>query len=248
MGFMHDTLEYFSRDPVYRSYHHNQLIFRSVYAFTENFVLPFSHDEVVHGKGSLLAQMPGDDWQKFANLRLLLAYTFFQPGKKLLFMGAEFGQWNEWYHEAGLDWHLVQEGNRHNGLQKLTGALNRLYRTEAALHEQDANPEGFRWVDSHDAEQSTLSWLRFGAKPENVVLAACNFAPVPRYNVRLGVPRGGHWIEIVNSDAREYGGSGQGNFGGVESVPLSWQGQPHTITITLPPLAAVAFKPQRSEP
>ena len=243
MGFMHDTLDYFAKDPIHRKYHHSQLTFRAVYAFTENFVLPFSHDEVVHGKGSLLGKMPGDEWRKFANLRLLLAYTFFQPGKKLLFMGGEFGQWNEWYHEAGLDWHLVQEGNRHNGLQKLVGTLNWLYRTEAALHEQDTSPAGFQWVDCHDAEQSTLSWLRLGTNPKDAVLVVCNFTPIPRYHVRVGVPRGGGWKELFNSDAREYGGSGQGNFGGVEAVPFPWHNQSHTIDLVLPPLGAVAFKP-----
>jgi 1,4-alpha-glucan branching enzyme len=243
MGFMHDALAYFSRDPVHRKHHHNELTFRAMYAFAENFVLPFSHDEVVHGKGSLLGKMPGDEWQKFANLRLLLAYMLFQPGKKLLFMGGEFGQRNEWYHETSLDWHLVQEGNPHNGLQKLVGTLNWLYRTEAALHEQDTNPAGFQWVDCHDAEQSTLSWLRFGAKPEDAILVVGNFTPVARHNLRIGVPRGGFWKELFNSDAREYGGGGQGNFGGVEAAPMPWHHQSHSVSITLPPLGAVAFKP-----
>ncbi len=243
MGFMHDTLKYFKKDPVHRKYHHNDLTFRGVYAFSENFVLPYSHDEVVHGKGSLLNQMPGDEWRKFANLRLLLAYTFFQPGKKLLFMGAEFGQPSEWYHETSLDWHLVHNGNNHNGLQKLTGTLNWLYRTEAALHEHDAKPEGFRWVDCQNAEQSALSWLRLRTKLEEAILVVCNFTPVPRQNFRVGVPKGGYWREIFNSDARDYGGSGQGNFGGVDAVPLPWHDQSHQLNITLPPLAAVAFKP-----
>jgi len=243
MGFMHDTLTYFSKDSVHRKYHHNELTFRGMYAFAENFVLPFSHDEVVHGKGSLLRKMPGDDWQKFANLRLLLACQFFQPGKKLLFMGGEFGQWNEWYHEVSLDWHLVRDGNLHNGLQKLVGTLNWLYRNERALHEQDARPDGFRWVDCHNAEQSTLSWLRFGAKAEDVILVVFNFTPVPRHNFRVGVPRGGYWKELLNTDACDYGGSGLGNCGGVEAVPLAWHSQPDTLLITLPPLAAVAFRP-----
>ena len=247
-GFTHDTLGYFSKDPVFRKYHHNDLTFRGMYAFAENFVLPLSHDEVVHGKGSLLGRMPGDDWQKFANLRLLLACTFFQPGKKLLFMGTEFGQWNEWCHETSLDWHLVQEGNRHNGLQKLVGMLNWLHRTEAALHEQDTNAAGFQWVDCHDAEQSTLSWLRFGTRPGEVVLAVCNFTPLSRYNVRVGTPLGGHWREILNTDALDYGGSGQGNLGGADTAPFPWHNQPHTLTITLPPLGAVAFKPMDSSP
>jgi len=243
MGFMHDTLRYFSKDPVHRKYHHNDLTFRGMYAFAENYVLPFSHDEVVHGKGSLLRQMAGDDRQKFANLRLLLTYQFFQPGKKLLFMGGEFGQWNEWYHEVSLDWHLVQDGNRHNGLQKLIGTLNWLYRAEPALHEQDTKPEGFRWVDCNDAEQSTLSWLRCGSRPEDVMLVVANLTPVLRPNFHVGAPRGGYWKEIFNSDASDYGGTGQGNFGGVEAVPLPWHGQPHMLTLSLPPLGAVAFKP-----
>ena len=243
MGFMHDTLSYFSHDPVYRKFHHASLTFRAIYAFSENFVLPFSHDEVVHGKGSLLHKMPGDEWQKFANLRLLLAYTFFQPGKKLLFMGAEFGQRDEWYHETSLQWHLVQEGNAHNGLQKLVGTLNWLYGSEAALHERDATPGGFQWVDCHDVEQSTLSWLRFGTKPEEIILVVCNFTPVLRHNVRIGAPRAGFWKEIFNSDARDYGGSGQGNFGGCQAMPFPWHNQSHTLTITMPPLGAVAFKP-----
>jgi len=242
MGFMHDTLSYFSKDPIHRKHHHDELTFRAVYAFSENFVLPFSHDEVVHGKGSMLGKMSGDDWRKFANLRLLLSYTFFQPGKKLLFMGAEFGQRKEWYHEAGLDWHLVEDGNPHNGLQKLVGTLNWLYRSEPALHEQDTNPAGFRWVDCHDAEQSTLSWLRFDTETEEVILIVCNFTPVPRPNLRVGVPRGGFWKEIFNSDAREYGGSGKGNFGGLDAVPLPWQNQSHNLSITVPPLGAVAFR------
>jgi 1,4-alpha-glucan branching enzyme len=243
MGFMHDTLAYFSLDPIYRKFHHNELTFHALYAFSENFVLPLSHDEVVQGKASLLAKMPGDEWRKFANLRLLLSYMFLQPGKKLLFMGGEFGQRNEWYHETSLDWHLVEEGNRHNGLQKLVGILNWLYRSEPALHEQDASPGGFQWVDCRDAEQSTLSWLRLSTAAANVLLVVCNFTPVPRHQLRIGVPRGGFWKELFNSDACEYGGSGQGNFGGVEAAPLPWHHQSHSVSITLPPLGAVAFKP-----
>lgn len=172
-----------------------------------------------------------------------MAYTAFQPGKKLLFMGDEFGQRSEWYHETSLDWHLAQEGSPHNGLQKLVGTLNWLYRTQPALHEQDTRPAGFEWVDPHDAEQSTLSWLRFGANPHEVVLVVCNFTPMPRHGLRVGTPRGGSWKELFNSDAREYGGSGQGNFGGVDATPFPWHNQSHRMTITLPPLAAVAFKP-----
>ncbi|MBI4658340.1 MAG: 1,4-alpha-glucan branching protein GlgB [Verrucomicrobia bacterium] len=241
MGWMHDTLTYFTKDAIYRKYHHNELTFRGMYAFSENFVLPLSHDEVVHGKGSLLNKMPGDDWQKFANLRLLLACMYAQPGKKLLFMGGEFGQWREWNHEASLDWHLT-EFAPHQGLQKLVSDLNRLYRNEPALHETDADHHGFSWIDCHNAEQSALSWLRFGASKHDAIAAVFNFTPVPRLNFRVGVPRRGFWKEILNSDAREYGGSGHGNFGGVEAAPFSWQGQPHVITITLPPLGGVLFK------
>ena len=239
---MHDTLAYFSKDPVYRKYQHNQLTFRGMYAFAENFVLPYSHDEVVHGKRSMLGKMPGDDWQRFANLRLLLSYQWAQPGKKLLFMGAEFGQLNEWYHEVSLDWHLVQDGNRHNGIQKLVGHLNWLYRNEPALHEGDAMPTGFEWVDCNDADQSTLSFLRKSESNGDVILAVFNFTPVLRRNARVGVPRGGFWGEILNSDAADYGGSGQGNQGGVEASPVGWHYKSHSLTITLPPLAAVFFK------
>jgi 1,4-alpha-glucan branching enzyme len=240
-GFAHDTLRYLSREPEERKLHHQELTFRGMYAFSENFVLPLSHDEVAAVGRSLLGRMPGDEWRRFANLRLLLAYMFFQPGKKLVFMGGEFGQGNVWRADASLDWDLVQEGNAHNGVQKLVGTLNWLYRSEPALNELDAEAGGFEWLDCNDAERSTLSWLRFGAGCGKVVLVACNFTPVPRHNVRVGAPRGGFWQEILNSDAREYGGSGQGNFGGVEAAPLPWQGQSHSLTITLPPLAAVAF-------
>jgi len=244
MGFMHDTLSYFGKDPVFRKYHHGELTFRGVYAFSEHFVLPFSHDEVVHGKGSMLRKMPGDEWQQFANLRLLLAYQWLLPGKKLLFMGAEFGQRNEWYHETSLDWHLVQDGNHHNGLQKLTGTLNWLYSTEPALHSKDTDPAGFRWIDCSDSENSTLSWLRVGSKPADVLLVVCNFTPVLRRNFRIGAPCGGYWEEIFNSDASDFGGSGQGNLGGVEAAPVPSHRQPHALTITLPPLGAVVFKPK----
>jgi 1,4-alpha-glucan branching enzyme len=241
MGFMHDTLSYFSKDPVFRRYHHGQLTFHAVYAFSENFVLPFSHDEVVHGKGSLLGKMPGDDWQKFANLRLLLAYLFLQPGKKLLFMGDEFGQCNEWNHESSLNWDLLQVP-RHAGVQSLVRDLNRLYRSEPALSERDASSDGFAWVDCNDTDQSALSWLRRGAQPGNTVLAIFNFTPVPRSNYRVGVPEAGFWEELLNTDAAVYGGSGQGNLGGTGAAPFSAHGQPHCLTITLPPLSAVCFK------
>jgi 1,4-alpha-glucan branching enzyme len=245
MGWMHDTLKYLSQDPVHRRYHHNQLSFRALYAFAENFALPLSHDEVVHGKGSLLDKMPGDEWQKFANLRLLFAYQWALPGKKLLFMGCEFGQRKEWNHETSLDWHLVQDGNPHNGLQKLMGHLNWLYRHEPALHEGDATPAGFEWVDADDAEYSTLSFLRKSERTGDLILVVFNFTPVPRTNARVGVPRGGFWREILNTDAHEYGGRGQGNQGGVEAAPLGWHFRPHSLHLTLPPLGAIYLKHER---
>jgi 1,4-alpha-glucan branching enzyme len=242
MGWMHDTLFYFSRDPVYRKYHHDQLTFSIWYAFHENFVLPLSHDEVVHGKGSLLAKMPGDDWQKFANLRALFGYMWTHPGKKLMFMGGEFGQWNEWYHETSLDWHLLQYAS-HQGLLRFVKDLNRLYRSEPALHELDFQNDGFEWIDLHDWEASTVSYLRKGRRPGDVMLIACNFTPVPRANYRVGVPYGGHWRELLNSDADIYGGSGQGNLGGVEATPVGAHGRYHSLTLHLPPLSVLCFKP-----
>jgi len=244
MGWMHDTLKYLSEDPIHRKYHHQQLSFRGVYAFAENFTLPLSHDEVVHGKGSLLGKMPGDVWQKMANLRLLLAYQWAQPGKKLLFMGGEFGQWREWNHESSLDWHLVEDGNAHNGIQKLVGQLNGLYRNEPALHEGDADPAGFEWVDANDSEHSTLSFLRKSQRTGDLILTVFNFTPVARTNIRIGVPRSGFWREILNTDAPDYGGSGQGNQGGVEAAPLGWHFKANSIHLTLPPLGAVFFKHQ----
>jgi len=241
MGWMHDTLQYITKDPVYRKYHHNDLTFRMLYAFTENFVLSLSHDEVVHGKGSLLGKMPGDDWQKFANLRLLLGYMYAQPGKKLLFMGGEFGQWQEWHHDESLDWHLTGY-QRHNQVQKWVEDLNRLYRSEPALYELDFEPAGFEWVDADDSEQSVISFIRKGKSAGDIVLAVGNFTPVTRFNYRLGVPGGGFWKEILNSDAQEYGGSGQGNLGGVEATTAPFHGRPYSLTLTLPPLAVVFFK------
>ena len=240
MGWMHDTLKYMAVDPVFRRYHHNTLTFRMLYAFQENFLLPLSHDEVVYGKGSLLTKMPGDDWQKFANLRLLLGYMYGQPGKKLLFMGGEFGQWSEWYHEASLDWHLLDEP-RHAALQRWVEDLNRVYRQEAALFTQDFTPAGFEWIDCNDVMQSVITFLRKGREGE-LVLVACNFTPVPRYNYRVGVPTGGFWQEILNSDAVEYGGSGHGNLGGLEAAPIPCHGRLHSLNLTLPPLGVVFFK------
>jgi 1,4-alpha-glucan branching enzyme len=240
MGWMHDTLQYMTKEPVHRKFHHNSLTFRGLYAFTENFMLPLSHDEVVHGKGSLLGKMPGDDWQKFANLRLLLGYMYAQPGKKLLFMGGEFGQWHEWSHDRSLDWDLLQ-WPPHSGLKRWVEDLNRFYREEPALHELDFTPAGFQWIDANDADQSVASFLRF-SQAGAAVACAFNFTPVPRLNYRLGVPVGGFWREVMNSDAELYGGSGQGNLGGVEAAPFGWHGRPYMINVTVPPLGAVYLK------
>jgi 1,4-alpha-glucan branching enzyme len=241
MGWMHDTLLYLARDPVHRKYHHNELTFRMLYAFTENFVLALSHDEVVHGKGSLLSKMPGDEWQKFANLRLLLGYMYSQPGKKLLFMGGEFGQGNEWKHDRSLDWHLLQYPY-HAGVRHWCQDLNRAYRSEPALHELDCEPAGYQWVDAADWSNSVLSYLRKGRAAEDLILVACNFTPVPRHNYRLGVPLAGFWKEILNSDAKEYGGSGQGNWGGLHTTPVPAHGQPVSLNVILPPLGVVFFR------
>jgi len=245
MGWMHDTLAYMSKDPVHRRFDHHQLTFRMLYAYSENYKLPLSHDEVVHGKGSLLAKMPGDDWQKFANLRLLLAYMYAMPGKKLLFMGIEFAQWSEWDHEKSLDWHLTDEP-MHGGMSRLTGDLNRVMREEKALHELDFDPAGFAWIDASDAEQSVISFVRRGSRDEMLV-AAFNFTPVPRHNYQIGAPVGGHWLEILNSDAPIYGGSGQGNLGGVDAAPVGRHGHLHSLNLTLPPLGAVFLKPDPGE-
>jgi 1,4-alpha-glucan branching enzyme len=246
MGWMHDTLDYMSRDPLYRKYHYNQLTFRAIYAFHENFALPLSHDEVVHGKGSLLGKMPGDEWQRFANLRLLFGYMYGQPGKKLLFMGGEFGQWREWGHDESLDWRLVQY-LPHAGIMKWLEGLNLLYRSEPALYEMDCDPAGFRWVDSNDSENCVLSFLRGGRSTKDLFLVICNFTPVTRYNYRVGVPRGGFWNEVLNSDALEYYGSGKGNLGGIEAAPVPMHGQGQSLTLTLPPLTAVFFKNQAKD-
>jgi len=241
MGWMHDTLEYMSKNPIHRRYHHNNLTFRAVYAFSENFVLPLSHDEVVHGKGSLIGKMPGDDWQKFANLRLLYGYMYAQPGKKLLFMGSEIGQWREWAHDESLEWHLL-DYLPHSGLQRWVSDLNKLYRSQPALHELDFDSAGFEWVDCNDVEAGVISLLRKGRSPDDVVLVVCNFTPVPRFNYRIGVPFMGFWQEMLNSDAKEYGGSGQGNMGGIEAAPILLHGRPCSVTLTVPPLGAVYFR------
>jgi 1,4-alpha-glucan branching enzyme len=243
MGWMHDTLKYFQNDPIHRQYHHNLLTFRMLYGFTENFVLPLSHDEVVHGKGSLLNKMPGDEWQKFANLRLLFAYMYAQPGKKLLFMGGEFGQSNEWSHDRALDWWLLQFPV-HHGLQNWVRDLNHLIHNEPALHDLDNDPAGFEWIDCNDAPMSVVSLLRKGKAPQDVILVTCNFTPVPREKYRVGVPSGGWWKEILNGDGKEYAGSGMGNGGGVTAEPIKQHGRPFSLELTLPPLAAVFFKPE----
>jgi 1,4-alpha-glucan branching enzyme len=241
MGWMHDTLEYMRRDPIHRSHHHGELTFRMLYAFTENFVLPLSHDEVVHGKGSLLGKMPGDPWQQLANLRLLYGVLWAQPGKKLLFMGGELGQWSEWNHDGELEWHLLQHAP-HQGIQRFVRDLNTTCRAEPALYELDCEPAGFAWIDCNDNEQSTLSWLRRSRSGAGTIAVACNFTPVPRHGFRLGVPFGGRWSEVLNGDATLYGGSGQGNLGGVDAAPVAWHGQPSSLVITLPPLAVVWFR------
>ncbi|GKS56612.1 1,4-alpha-glucan branching enzyme GlgB [Nitrospira sp.] len=238
MGWRHDTLTYCAKDPIYRRYHHDHLTDRMLYAFNENFVLALSHDEVVHGKGSLLGRMPGDDWQKFANLRLLFGSMYGQPGKKMLFMGGEFGQWQEWNHERSLDWHLC-ESAPHQGVARWVADLNRLYRETPALHWSDCNPHGFEWIDCHDAEASVISWLRRGSASESVVAVVCNFTPVPRFDYRIGVPIAGAWREVLNSNARDYGGSGLGNVGRITADPVPYHGRPYSVDLTLPPLGIV---------
>jgi 1,4-alpha-glucan branching enzyme len=245
MGWMHDTLQYMEREPVYRRHHHGELTFRMVYGYTENFVLPLSHDEVVHGKGSILTKMPGDEWQKFANLRLLYAYMTSQPGKKMLFMGSEFGQWREWAHEESLEWHLTAF-DRHSGIQRLLRDLNTMYAAQPAMHEGDCESFGFQWLDANDADRSVVSMLRRARDPDDVVLAVANFTPVPRHNYRVGVPFPGLWRELVNTDAEVYGGSGQGNFGGVDAAPVPYQDQQWSVMLTVPPLGAVFLKSDRN--
>lgn len=241
MGWMHDTLSYFSEDPIYRKYHHAQLIFSIWYAFSENFVLPFSHDEVVHGKGSLIGKMPGDEWQQFANLRLLYGYMWGHPGKKLLFMGCEFGQKREWQHEESLEWSVLQYPH-HAGLRRWVEDLNRFYRSEAALYQKDFSHDGFQWMDCNDAGKSVVSFVRRGHNPDDTLLVVCNFTPTVRENYRVGVPGGGYWHEVLNSDAELYGGSGVGNFGGVEAGPVAAGEMYHSLMLRLPPLGVLYFK------
>jgi 1,4-alpha-glucan branching enzyme len=243
MGWMHDILDYMSQDPIFRSYRHGQITFGLLYAFAENFVLPFSHDEVVYGKGSMIAKMPGDVWQKFANLRLLYGFMFGHPGKKLLFMGDEFGQWSEWNHDASLEWHLL-DNPVHAGMKRWVRDLNTLYRGQPALHELDFESAGFEWVDCTDSQRSIISFIRRGRNQDDQLLFVCNFTPVLRTNYRVGVSLGTAWKEILNSDAPLYGGSGQGNFGGLEAAPLRIHGRPFSLNMTLPPLGVVVFQPQ----
>ena len=241
MGWMHDVLSYMSTDPVFRGYHHNEITFSLIYAFSENFILPFSHDEVVYGKGSMLRKMPGDEWQKFANLRLLYGFMFSHPGKKLLFMGSEFGQWSEWNHDASLDWHLVGSPF-HAGLMRWVRDLNTFYRGQPSMHEGDATAAGFEWVDCADHQRSIISFIRRAHDRDDMTLVVCNFTPVPRQNYRIGVPWEGFWKEALNCDAPMYGGSGQGNLGGLRAAPLPIHGRPFSLNMTIPPLGIVFFR------
>lgn len=241
MGWMHDALKYFREDPVHRSHHHDILTFSLIYAFHENFVLPLSHDEVVHGKGSLIGKQPGDAWQQFAGLRALYGYMRAHPGKKLLFIGGEFAQRREWTHEGELEWWMLDPHPEHGGVQRWVADLNRVYRDELALHEVDFDPAGFEWIDASDRAASTLSFVR-RSRQGQLVLAACNFTPVPRHDVILGVPAAGAWREIASSDARLYGGSGMGNLGGVSTQPVPSHGRLQSITLTLPPLSTILLK------
>ncbi|MGZ5927760.1 MAG: 1,4-alpha-glucan branching protein GlgB [Rhizomicrobium sp.] len=242
MGWMHDTLEYMTKEPVHRKFHHDKLTFGLLYAFSENFVLPLSHDEVVHGKGSLLGKMPGDHWQKFANLRAYFAFLYTQPGKKLLFMGAEFGQEKEWNHDASLDWHETSEA-MHAGILRLVRDLNRLYRERSALHARDCEAEGFSWIDCSDSESSVISYLRRGTDAEDFVVIVCNFTPVVRRHYRIGVPRGGHYKELLNTDSTYYGGSDVGNAGAIEAEGIGAHGHGASLSLTLPPLGVVILQP-----
>ena len=243
MGWMHDTLDYLSHDPVHRTYHHNELTFRAMYMHSENYTLPLSHDEVVHGKRSLYGKMPGDDWRKRANLRLLFGYQWTQPGKKLLFMGGEVAQYAEWNHDATVEWSRLDDPGA-EGVRRWLEDLNRTYRERPALHEGDCEPGGFEWVDANDSVQSTIAFLRRGRTAEDVALVVANFTPVPRSNHRVGVPSGGRWVELLNSDATLYGGSGQGNVGGTEATPVAFHGRQWSLNLVLPPLALLVFAPE----
>jgi 1,4-alpha-glucan branching enzyme len=242
---MNDTLRYMKHEPIHRQYHHDELTFSLIYAFTENFALPFSHDEVVHGKGSLLDQMTGDLWQKFANLRLLYGYMWTHPGKKLLFMGGDIAQWNEWNCDDQLQWDLLQ-WDTHRGVKKLVADLNHFYRREPAMHQVDFDAAGFEWIDCHNYGDSILAYLRRGLDPADFLVIACNFTPVPREVYRLGVPEGGWYDEVLNTDSSYYGGSNVGNSSGIQADPQESHGRPFSLQMTLPPLSTVVFKPRRN--
>jgi 1,4-alpha-glucan branching enzyme len=239
MGWMHDTLQYMSKDPIHRHYQHDQLTFGLLYAFTENFMLPFSHDEVVHGKSSMLYKMPGDEWQRFSNLRALYLYMFTYPGKKLLFMGNEFAQGSEWNHEQSLDWYVL-DYPFHQGVQSLVRDLNHLYMQTPALHHFDFDSEGFEWIDCHDSAQSVLSYMR--KSEHEMIIVVLNFTPVPRESYRIGVPEPGYYVEVMNSDSEYYGGSNMGNGSGLETQNLPWMNRPCSLTLTLPPLSGVILR------
>ena len=243
MGWMNDTLRYFKTDPIFRKYRHTNLTFSLLYAFSEQFILPFSHDEVTQGKGSLIGKMPGDEWQQFANLRLLFGYMYGHPGKKLLFMGNEFGQKREWSHDFSLEWHVLQF-YQHSAMQKWVKDINAIYKKELALFEDDNSWNGFEWIDCNDAENSVLSFIRKSPTTGEIIVCIYNFTPIPKYKYRLGVPKSGYWKEILNSDSNIYYGSNIGNLGGVSTYDYSTHTRPYTIEITLPPLAAVFFKYQ----
>ncbi|MCK5268376.1 MAG: alpha amylase C-terminal domain-containing protein, partial [Spirochaetes bacterium] len=245
MGWMNDFLRYISKEPIHRKYHHNDLTFGLIYAFHENFVLVFSHDEVVHGKKSMLDKMPGDRWQKFANLRLAFGYMFAHPGKKLMFQGAEFGQWSEWDESKSIDWHLL-EWDDHQQLANYIENLNRVYKKYPAFYELDFDPGGFEWIDYYDWESSIVSFIRRGRNPDNIIVVAANFTPVPRYDYRIGVPIHTDWIEILNSDSEIYGGSNMGNEGGFYSDEVPWQDMNYSLNLTIPPLSLIIFAPQRT--
>jgi 1,4-alpha-glucan branching enzyme len=242
MGWMHDTLDYLHHEPIHRRYHHHQLTFSLVYAFSENFILPLSHDEVVHGKGALVDKMPGDRWQKLANLRALYGYMWAHPGKNLLFMGGEIAQSREWNAETSLDWHLLEDRD-HQGMQSLVRDLNRVYRETPALWEDDFEQTGFRWLEPNDSAANALAFMRVGKDDKRPLACVCNFSPVPRYGYRLGLPLEGLWREVVNTDAGYYGGSGVGNLGEVKAEARPWHDQPFSAEVTLPPLAAVWLVP-----
>jgi 1,4-alpha-glucan branching enzyme len=241
---MHDLLGYMSKEPIHRKYHHNNLTFGLLYAWHENFILPLSHDEVVHGKGSLHRKMPGDDWQKFANLRAFFTFMYGHPGKKLLFMGGEFGQTNEWYHEASLDWWLLEQGPYHRGLQRLVQDLNGLCRSQPSLYEVDFEPSGFHWIDCNDWEGSIVSFLRRARDPEDFLVFVCNFTPVVRTGYRVGVPRPGFYREVLNTDAAIYGGSDVGNAGGARTEAVPHHGYEQALELTVPPLGVLILQPE----